>query len=638
MRKEGPAHGVLPRYSACAPLFNRGNSATVDAEKSVQEHLRTLVHDHSYHRIQPRLAQIFSSGILTPRPGATGADRHQLTYARLRHLTESVDARTPLLGRRDLLFPLLEWAAIADPSLFYAFFLHHCTVVGAIREFGKDQDGLEDVLADLGSTSVVGALLMTELGHGNSNAAVRTVASYDHDRREFTINTPVPEAVKYPPSVAADGIPRLGIVTARLMVDEQDCGIFCFAVPLRDTTGPRPGVRIEPHDSSPLLPLDWAAVSFDHVRIPYTHWLRDSAAISDDGTFTDPLSTPAMRSRQASRLIRYVWEGAAVGLAAITRASAAIAVRHAHVRHTNGTFAGFAPDMPVIRYRNQQRTLFGALASAYVAAMAARVIASPEPLGGTAGGIRTLFTLKAVIDQIAERVTAAGRAATGVLGFSPSNRLLEYQGLAHSFNAAGLSTQVLYLNAAWTMALGLDYEPPADDTPGRNPTATAAEWDLADPALWATLIGARERRLHQELTGELGKARENGLNEFDVWNDRFELAERTAQAHAQRLLVDIVRTATDGLPDGPTRQLAQRLCALHFLSDIHDHGGWYLTEGLLTADDIRRIPGLLNQLCDDIAPHALDLADALDVAYDVVGAPIAHADYVSAYTQAFATR
>ncbi|MGQ4402087.1 acyl-CoA dehydrogenase [Streptomyces hayashii] len=600
----------------------------MEPRNSLRDALSSLVHGDSYRKSLPRLEEIFSPELFARPSGLADQDRYPLTYQRLRHINDRLDTDTPLLQQRDLLFPLLEWVALADPSLFYAFFLHHCTTVGSILEFGAGRDDLDDVLAQLASTDVVGALLMTELGHGNSNAAVRTRAVFDPDTREFVLTTPGPEAVKYPPSVGCPGVPRLGIVTAQLVVGEQDRGLFCFVVPLRDAAGPCPGVVIEPQDSAAILPLDWATVSFHGVRLPYRYWLRDSASIDSDGSFTDALSNPAMRSRQASRLIRYVWEVAVVGLAAVTRASAAVAVRHAHERYTNGTFAGFADPMPVIRYRNQQRTLFGALSAAYVAAMAAKSVSGPEPVGRSAGEIRTLFTLKAVTDQLAERVTAASRTASGVLGFSPENRFLDYQGLAHAFNAAGLSTQVLYLNAAWTMALGLDYQPPADE-----PDASQKR-DLRDPALWRALTGARERRLHERLVAGLAAARAAGLGEFEVWNDHFEPAEQMAEAHALRLLVDLVREETDALPDDDARRVARDTCALHLLGEIAAHSGWYLAEGLLTADEVEALPGLLNQLCQDVAPHARDLADALDVPYDLVGAPIVHADYATAFTKA----
>ncbi|MGW2489076.1 acyl-CoA dehydrogenase [Streptomyces sp. NPDC001606] len=595
---------------------------------STYEALSSLVHGDSYREALPRLEKIFAPDLFARPSGLADQDRYPLTYQRLRYINDRLETGTPLLHQRDLLFPLLEWIALADPSLFYAFFLHHCTTIGAILEFGGDRDDLDDVLAQLASGDTVGALLMTELGHGNSNAAVRTEAVFDPDTREFVLTTPGPEAVKYPPSVACPGVPRTGIVTAKLVVAGEDRGLFCFVVPLRDAAGPCPGVVIEPQDSAPILPLDWATVSFQGVRLPYRYWLRDSATIADDGTFTDALSNPALRSRQASRLIRYVWEVAAVGLAAVTRAGAAVAVRHAHARYTNGTFAGFADPMPVIRYRNQQRTLFGALSAAYLAGMAAKSVSGPQPVGRTAGEIRTLFTLKAAIDQLAERVTAAGRAASGVLGFSPQNRFLDYQGLAHAFNAAGLSTQILYLNAAWTMALGLDYQPPTADLPAPQ------ERDLRDPAVWQALTGAREQRLHERLVAELGEARADGLAEFDVWNDRFDLAEQMAEAHALRLLADLVRTETDALPDAEARRVARDVCSLHLLGEISAQSGWYLAEGLLTAEEADALPGLLNQICADLAPHALGLADALDVPYDLVGAPIAYPDYATAFTKA----
>ncbi|MFD5607940.1 acyl-CoA dehydrogenase, partial [Streptomyces sp. NPDC127064] len=146
--------------------------------------------------------------------------------------------------------------------------------------------------------------------------------------------------------------------------------------------------------------------------------------------------------------------------------------------------------------------------------------------------------------------------------------------------------------------------------------------------------GARYLALHLRVVPDRGGPGPVGLARCHVWNDRFDLAEQMAEAHALRLLADLVRTETDALPDAEARRVARDVCSLHLLGEISAQSGWYLAEGLLTAEEADALPGLLNRICEDLAPHALGLADALDVPYDLVGAPIAYPDYATAFTKA----
>ncbi|MFD5419241.1 acyl-CoA dehydrogenase [Streptomyces sp. NPDC127069] len=581
------------------------------------------------HEGQAFLEQVFSADVFRPRPDHGGREeRFALTYERLRHVNDRVreaGSTVPLVQDRERLFPLLAWSAVADPALFYAMFLHHCMTTGAVLEFGAGREDLADVLEELAATERVGALLMTELGHGNSNASVRTVAEYDADREEFVLRTPEPAAVKFPPAVAAEGVPRLAVVLAQLVVDGAECGEFCFLVPLRDADGPLPGVGVRPLQPSPWLPLDGAVVSFDGVRIPYRFWLRDNAVLTADGGFTDPFGSPAIRARRTLSLIRFAWEAAVVGLAATAGASAAVAVRHAHRRRTGGRFAA---GRPVIRYRNQQRALFGALSGAYVARLVAAATAGPEAPALTPRSVRTTFLMKVVTDRIAERVSARARTASGALGFLAANRFLDYQGFAHSLNAAAADNQMLLLDGAQALLAGTAYTPPADEAPA------AGDRDLLDPATWETLAAVRERILHQELADGLRKATGSGLAPFDAWNGLYDLAERLAETHAARLVLGTVREAvrevagSDPVTGPEAAGILRDLLALHALEELAGHDGWYLAEGLLDADEVRGIPALLDRLCERLEPYAEELAEALGVPYPLVGAPIAGEDYV----------
>ncbi|MEU1240789.1 acyl-CoA dehydrogenase [Micromonospora parva] len=551
-------------------------------------------------------------------------ERNDLMYRRLRHVTEQAGFGEPLLERRPELFRLLEWSALADPSLFYGMFLHHCTSMGAILDLGRDRDDLSDLVTAMTSMSTVGSLMMTEIGRGNSNSAVRTEAVFDPDTGDFVLNTPDMGAVKFPPGVAADAVPRLAVVSAQLKIAGQSRGLFFFLVPIRDEAGPRPGVRITPQRPTPLLPLDAALVSFDRVRLPFRYWLRDGATIAADGTLHDPITDPLTRTRRLLGVIRFAWEAAIVGLAAVSQASAAVALQHAHRRITNGRFAA---DLPVIRYRNQQRALLGALADAVVSGAVAKASVPARPAVPTAGGIRSLSLMKVSVDRLTERVTMRCRVASGALGFFADNRFLDYQGLSHSFNTAAADNQIMLLDAALGLSANVDYTPPQAVVP------PAVERDLTAPRTWQGLAATRERLLHAELCDRMGRAKEAGADPFHAWNDASGAAERLATAHAHTTVVGLLAAALDAVTDPQARTVLTRLCALHVLEETAAHDGWYLAQGLLTADEVRGLPDLVDQLCDHVLPHALDLVEALDVPYEVVAAPLAAEDYVEAIVQ-----
>ncbi|WP_327255770.1 acyl-CoA dehydrogenase [Streptomyces sp. NBC_01244] len=585
--------------------------------------LTSLIHDPAYALHAKQLGEVFADPVFDRPADLSDSARCALTYRRLKHLNDRLGLAEPLLEDRERLFAVVEHAALADPSLFYAVFLHHCTTMGAIRDFGGGREDLADVVRSLVDMDSIGALMMTEVGRGNSNAAIRTEAVYDARREEFVLRTPDAAAVKFPPGVSTP-VPRTAVVSARLVADGIDRGLFFFVVPIRDADGqPCAGVRIAPQRPTAMLPLDCALVSFDDVRIPFRHWLRDGATLTPAGEFTDPAGDALTRTRRLLSVIRHAWEAAITGLAAVSRASAAVAVRHAHHRRTSGRHAA---DLPVIAYRNQQRPLFGALAAAYVAGIVAKSVATPEKPAVSARTIRTTSLLKVTVDRLAERVTVRGRQAAGALGFFADSRHLDYQGLAHSFSTAAADNQMMLLDGALTLAAGVEYAPPVDEAPDR------AARDRFTPDVWTALAGARERMLHAELTAALRAATAAGTSSLDMWNEHNALAESLSEAHALSLVLGTVREALESVDEPATKAVLTDLCALYVLEEIAAHDGWYLANGLLDPDEVRSLPQCVNGLCERVAPHALELADGLDVPHEVVGSPLADADYVHALT------
>jgi acyl-CoA oxidase len=538
----------------------------------------------------PELAALFAAP-------ATDSAAPVSPYARMRRLQPELGERPLLLAEHGRLRTLLELCAMADPGLFFAMFLHHCMTLGAALDQGADE---ADVAA-LASGRWVGATLLAELGHGNSNSGTHTEAVYDPAAREFVLSTPVAAATKYPANVAEPGVARLAVVSARLVAGGSYRGTALFLVPLRDENGPCPGVTIEPVPATALLPLDYAEVRFDRVRVPYRRWLADGAAIAADGAFHDPLTRPEARSRRTMSMGRFGWGAITAGLAAVARASVALALDRARHRRTLDRLAG---DVTALDHLNQQRLLFGALAAALAATVIARRDTSRcwriPPGDGPGRGLpapvhRELALNKVTVVVLTESAVARCRSASGVVAFFPEHRLVGYQGLTQVFHSAGGDNRLLLLDAAWAMATG-DHSPPRPE-------------DAPDD--WGRLMRTRERLLHNELTEGLPTA---GAVPFATWNARTELAQRFAEASAARVAAEILHA------EWRDRPLAD-LYELHCLEQVGAHAGWYLAHGLLDAGQVLGLPERTNEICRRLARNTGALNRLLEVPAELLAAP-----------------
>jgi acyl-CoA oxidase len=576
-----------------------------------------IIHDPRDQELRRQLADLFRHEIFAARSGLTYEEKCRLTYERLRYLGRHVPPGTELLRDPRRLFTVMEWGALASPSLFVAMTIHYCLCLGPLVEFGADRDDLAGHLEALDSMASIGTILVTEVGRGNSHVDLRTRVTYDAARREFTVDTPDAAAQKFMPNVGLAGVPKLGVLYAPLTVAGEGRGVFPFVVRLRDENGPLPGVRITSLPESLFLPLDHALIAFDQVRLPESSLLNDTATLRP--AFHDPLGDPERRLQRSLTVRQNAWAACASALAAVTRASVAIAIRYSHRRLTRT--AGSLP-VPVIRYRSQQRGLFGGLARAYaITSLANRAKAiRADAIAGRASAEalvnRTLGLTKALAVRTAERVASECRRRCGAQGAFSANRIAEYQGLGHALSAAAGDDHLILLGAGRTLSAGLDYEPPAAGAPGG---------DLSEPSSWLALARTRERQLHQELVQGLASAGGSA----EAWNDHLGLASDLAWAHAERLALESLLADA---ASGPERAGLDSLCALYALEEIERHAGWYLSHELLDPGQVRALPAAIDACCERILPQALGLVDAFEIPADLLGAPIVEADYVAALT------
>ena len=595
--------------------------------------------------MRARIAEAVPAEFFGYPDGLTPREHQALTYRRLRAAGLSAPPAAELLADPPALCALLERAAVADPALFHVMLLHYTLVLGPILLFadpdtltatapgagGGAGAGAGDARAALESMSSFGTLLMTELGRSNSHLSPRTIARYDAAAGEFVLDTPDAQAAKFPTSTAHPQVPKTAAIYATLVHGGVERGVFVFVVPLRGPDGtPAQGVEIVPAPDTSGLQVDYAAVRLRGLRVPYRAWLSDGARIGADGSFHDPAGGAAQRLTRSMQIAPAVWRAVISVSAAITRASAGILLAHSAGRVTLGRLA---PLRPLTDYRNQREAVLGALASAYaLTAVAGRVKADrarpapgagagrPGPDGAGQGPStawapwsavdRDLALLKAAATVEAQETVSLCRVHCGAPGFTATDRLNGYRGLAHAYMNAGGDNQLILFDTARAMAGGDRYRPPE---PGPAPRGEA---DLLAPGEWVRLAGRCEVRLGSRLAARVQAARRAGLDDFEAWNANLALAARTASACADRMVLETLAQVWE---DGA--EPLRGVLAFYALGWMERRAGWLLEEQVLAPGSMERVWELRGRVGERLAPRAGELAAAFELPEEIT-APV----------------
>jgi acyl-CoA oxidase len=570
-----------------------------------------------------KLRDLFGHELFAPREGLTYQEKVRLTYDQMA-LVNSMVEPGELAAEPHRLFALLEWAAVASPALFIAMVTHHAALAG-VRELGAGRDDVGDFVADLETLGSTGALLITEIGYGNSHVSLRTRASFDPATGELVLHTPDPAARKFMPNVGSAEMPRLATVAAQLNIAGHDQGVFLFLVPL-----PGEGIHITPLPEASLVPMDYAVISFDHVRLPLRNLLRDDATITEDGRFHDPLANQDKRLVRTLTIAQTVRTAQTAALAAASRAATQITLRYNMVRQTMDRRE---PWGPVLRHRSQQRALYSALATTYALTCHANRAkdARATAIGHQNAGrprqpstldplYRTLSLTKAVTVWTAERLMAECRQSCGARGIFAVNRLLEYQGLAVVSTAAGGDNLLMVLDAAKAMIGGIAYEAP------RTELAEPKTMDPLDEELWLGLAHSRERIMRAELAARVRGATDRDATPTEGWHDNLHEARDFVTVHGTRLVLESMLAVVQDL-SGPAAEALRPLCAFFAVEEIERGAAWLLCHDLLAPAQVASIPEKLNTLCDRITPHVPMLVEAFEIPEELLRVPISAGDH-----------
>lgn len=574
-----------------------------------------------------RVKALLATPKFAPREGLTMLEQTLLSYERLKILGKRLG-----LGIRDVVerpqrfVAALDLVGCVDGTLFTAMFVHYALVGGSLLRFG-DQ-GLPEIQAlveELDSLTSVGTILITEAGFGNNAVSLETMATYDEEHDELVISTPRAEARKWMPNCAAPGVARLGVVMSRLFVRGQDHGVVPVIVRLRTEAGVCPGVSIVPLGEKPGYALDNAIISFDNVRVPVCHLL-----LRDKGELHGATPSVAVQGKRHRFLqsIEQLQLGR-IGLSGVSAtfigASAYMAINYGLQRRT---FAPKREDVVVWDYLNYRRDALSALACSYAsrlfvnAALRAYVVDNMEACDRTS---RIVCAAKVYSTYGAERHTRLCRERCGAAGLFAENRLSVWNANSHGLITGEGDNQVLLIKIARQMLLGQAYELPA------GPVGVA-RGAISEPPRLLSLLRQRERLKVEELRSKMAVGALPWSSLFEVWNDNINLAIEAATAHASRMAAEAFWQALPAAAErghGGAAPLAV-LFKLFSLQELEPSLAFLLAEGCVTASEVKSHGQLVDGLCKSLGEVALELATALDVPNEILRAPLASADYISA--------
>jgi acyl-CoA oxidase len=572
-----------------------------------------------------RVKALLAGPEFAPRPGMGLADQARLSYDRFQLVRDRLELRLRDVQERPArLAAALELIGVVDATLFTVMNIHYSLCGGTLLRHLPSCPELEGYIEELDSGETIGAFLMTELGYGNNVISLQTRVDYDREREELVLCTPSPEARKFMPNSALPGVPKLGVVMARLFVQGTDHGIFPVVARLRTSAGVCPGVSIVPLGDKPGFSLDNGITSFDAVRLPrHCLLLGEHSGLDAEGKFWSRLPgrrARFLRSIEQIHLGRLALSG--VGATA-TGASAFIAIKYGEQRRT---FAPRQPDLSVLEYRNHQRDLFSALAQAYASRLLVDFAMAAH--GSTDSGehdylFRITAATKAHVTYAAERHVRLCRERCGAAAMFEENRLAVYATQAQGLVTAEGDNQIILIKIARQMLMRLGYV-------RLRPSRDLGASPLSDPARLLALIRERERRLLDELRSVVARARMRNEELFEIWNDNINLAIEAALAHSSRLATEAFAARLSGFDD---EHPVVDLFRLFVLQEMSPHLGFYLAEELISPQELKEHSRRLDALCGRLRPFALDLASACDVPNELLRAPLASEDYVSYYDQ-----
>lgn len=454
-------------------------------------------------------------------------------------------------------------AAVAAPRLHRVFSGHFDLATYGVLTLGNNSPYQVRLLEGLETGSALGVFVHTELG-GTNGMDIRTLAIVDRATRRLRLVTPDLAAAKFMPNVAgADGVPRVVLVTARLMVDDRDEGVFAFLLQLSTVEGPVDGVEVVALPDKAGCEMDHGLIVFN-MELPFDALLAGEWARFDE---TDQLKCTLDKRQRFHRTIsalscgRIDLPNAAVATA---RTALAMLVHYAQQRKPSDSIRmadrdGVQRDFVSAAATVYTMTTFG---NAVVEQMAADDDPD-QPSGLWAMAAKPLLTYQA------SEVLQMCRQRAGARGVLRINYLPEWISNVEGTITAEGENQIM-----WKTAGGLVRRVALGKSPAAMDISQLQVPGVPDKRpWWNEMLTLRASTIADDV--------KEGRNTNAFGRDS--AAIDLAAAATERLAADAVLAAAHGVTDQRAAELVWDMAAVWTLGRIQEHSLWYCARGLMTS-------------------------------------------------------
>lgn len=539
-------------------------------------------------------------------------------------------------------FAVMETLSLHDLSLVIKFGVQFGLWGMSVYLLGTEKHH-KKYLADIGSLELPGCFAMTETGHGSNVRQLETTATYNHDKKIFTIHTPTEQARKtYIGNAAVHG--QAATVFAKLIINDTDYGVCAFVVPLRDKKGKHvKGVRTEDCGKKMgLNGVDNGRIWFDNVEIPSENLLDKFVQIDENGNFQSSIENDSKRFFTMLGTLVGGRIGIPKSALSATKSGLTIAIKYATKRRQFG--AKDKEETLIMDYKSHQRRLMPLLAKSYALHFSLNNLAD-KYINRSEEDMREIEVmaagLKAYGTWHATHTLQECREACGGKGFLSENRIEILKNDSDVYTTfEGDNTVLMQLVAKGRLTEFKEQFEEIDfldivefivneakiNLTELNPVTVrnTSEDHLLDLEFIQEAFEYRETSILKSSAKRLrAYIKDQGMDSFNAFNRCQHHLLNVGNSYTERLIIDNFINQINATEDKGVKAILTKLCQLYGLSTIEQHKGWYLESDYMKGVKTKAIRRLVDKLCYEVRQDAEKLVDAFEIPDSCLSAPIA---------------